>query len=81
MNLAGTAIHSQEKNVLEIKRRNENLLLLSGPGGAESEISWQVFTLKQAAEMRELDNSMGNTAVDAGANLNVLYDTVDVIEG
>lgn len=72
MKRAETATRSQEKHVLEIEKRNEILLLSSGPGGAKPENPSRYFTSNQVTVLRDLQKSTTNTATDPSATLNML---------
>lgn len=74
MKLAETAIKLQERQLAELAERNEILLFSNGPGGANSDMAREFFSLKQKKALIEVKKRMQQTESEDGNECTDLVD-------
>lgn len=77
---AEEAVKLQQQHVTDITRRNKIIMFSNGTNGADSEVEKCCCTLKQAADLKELEDGLKKLKAKDGQILNVLFDAVENVD-
>lgn len=77
LKLAEQAVRLLDEQVQALNKRNEILLFTNGPGGADSDMAREYFSLKQAEALQKLKESMRGKEAEKATNTSLNNDAAD----